>query len=657
MNRYYAACLVALTLSVPATSLASGGGSFRCAGIHVALEDGPLSPAQGAALERAVGVMVAAKGLTQASREAAQLTLRLSATRKLVPVPFDYTKKTSLFTLTARLSSWHSYDESRTLKDEPWTPNSLETFVADVAKSLVAPALRKLSHGVLIESSAHGRLVLRGPAQLTRRINGKPLPLTIGCLPDGALLTGTVEFRHARTTEVTPLPRTTIARATVREATVRVEPPAAAPEPSALPPGVDPQGHQGEPPPTRKVTWLVGGAIAIAIGSVVLFGLIRRRRANRDPGQRRAPNNREPELLSESAIPDLTGVEFKALCLAMKSAFPSEADLRGMLRQELNLRLDDFTSGALDERVHRLVEWAEARGRVEELVAGARIANDGNAALKHFADRYLSSIQRSVAQRERRPELEKIVRSNLAFKDISAWRARLERIERQVCVVEIAGHPAGTGFLVAKDLVLTNHHVVRSQLQESKPKVVARFDYRVLPNAEISDKGIAHAVSGSDWLVASSPHSPVDTTPPNEREREPSRDELDFALIRLEVAAGEESVEEEARGWVELPNDEPLIEPDSPLLIPQHPHGKPMQLAFDTQSIIAVNEQKTRVRYRTNTDPGSSGSPCFDANWELIALHHSGEPGVIDATYNEGIPIYTIANALAQDVREELGWL
>ncbi len=30
--------------------------------------------------------------------------------------------------------------------------------------------------------------------------------------------------------------------------------------------------------------------------------------------------------------------------------------------------------------------------------------------------------------------------------------------------------------------------------------------------------------------------------------------------------------------------------------------------------------------YTTDTEPGSSGSPCFNDQWELIALHHSGVP-------------------------------
>jgi len=85
--------------------------------------------------------------------------------------------------------------------------------------------------------------------------------------------------------------------------------------------------------------------------------------------------------------------------------------------------------------------------------------------------------------------------------------------------------------------------------------------------------------------------------------------------------------------------------PDAPLLIVQHPHGQPLKLALETRSITTVNANRTRVRHRTNTERGSSGSPCFNVHWELVALHHCGDPDDSPAglaRWNQSIPVDTI---------------
>jgi V8-like Glu-specific endopeptidase len=67
-----------------------------------------------------------------------------------------------------------------------------------------------------------------------------------------------------------------------------------------------------------------------------------------------------------------------------------------------------------------------------------------------------------------------------------------------------------------------------------------------------------------------------------------------------------------------------------------------MKLAMDTQAVIGLNGNGTRLNYRTNTDPGSSGSPAFTMDWDIVALHHSGDPKYLNPTYNQGVPIELI---------------
>lgn len=80
-------------------------------------------------------------------------------------------------------------------------------------------------------------------------------------------------------------------------------------------------------------------------------------------------------------------------------------------------------------------------------------------------------------------------------------------------------------------------------------------------------------------------------------------------------------------------------------MIVQHPESEPLKPALDTQPITQVNVNRTRVRYSTNTEPGSSGSPCFDMDWNVVALHHCGDPAATPAglaRWNQGIPIDTV---------------
>jgi len=92
---------------------------------------------------------------------------------------------------------------------------------------------------------------------------------------------------------------------------------------------------------------------------------------------------------------------------------------------------------------------------------------------------------------------------------------------------------------------------------------------------------------------------------------------------------------------------QPALDTDMPVLIVQHPDGSPLKFALDTKGVMGVNGNGTRVRYATNTEHGSSGSPCFNIDWEIIALHHLGDPAWKAPTFNEGVPIGMIATRLA----------
>lgn len=242
------------------------------------------------------------------------------------------------------------------------------------------------------------------------------------------------------------------------------------------------------------------------------------------------------------------------------------------------------------------------------------------------------------------PGLQKNVRPNLAKLDIMVWINRLAMIRNQVCRVEISDQAAGTGFLVGPQVVLTNWHVVQAVAKAGRMADVAcRFDYVRLPDGS-RQPGIV-AKLADPGILAFGPYSPAELTDHPDTPL-PLPDELDFALLHLAEPAGAQPVDGGTRGWVALPDTSFPLAKDAPLLIVQHPDGAPMKLAMDTQSVIGPNANGSRVRYRTNTENGASGSPCFSMDWDPVLLHHYGDPAWRDPKFNQGVPLDLIRSQI-----------
>lgn len=86
------------------------------------------------------------------------------------------------------------------------------------------------------------------------------------------------------------------------------------------------------------------------------------------------------------AIPmRLTGQQLHDLQQALFSAFPRRIELEQFVRIHLNESLDAIAAeDSLSATVFRLIQWAEARGRLSELVRAARTANPNNPELARF---------------------------------------------------------------------------------------------------------------------------------------------------------------------------------------------------------------------------------------------------------------------------------
>ena len=361
----------------------------------------------------------------------------------------------------------------------------------------------------------------------------------------------------------------------------------------------------------------------------------------------------------------LTAEEFTVLHDALVDAFIDYNDLALMMARAGDKLAFISAQQALPIVAMNVIQDAAARDRVDALVAAARAAKPTNRALATVAasiglepsGAQVSEDRREEALAEVTDRLERLVDSDRGIGDFGSYALRLQEFLRQVCAVEL-GSEAGTGFLIGPETVMTNFHVVKKAIEGDfdPSQIVLRFDYQRLRDGRNTNAGVEVRLA-DDWLVDSEPYSPADLQK-YDPDRLPANNELDYAVLRTSDKVGLQPPSgpvSDDRGWLS-----PLVTPygfpvDTFLMIVQHPCNDPISFDSPDQGVIRVNRNGTRVHYRTNTMPGSSGSPIMNRKLELVGLHHSGEPGGPDgfkpchqqttpAEYNEGIPIVKIVD-------------
>lgn len=202
-----------------------------------------------------------------------------------------------------------------------------------------------------------------------------------------------------------------------------------------------------------------------------------------------------------------------------------------------------------------------------------------------------------------------------------------------VCRIEtLAGRALGTGFLIDKNLLLTNFHVFPGEssspesINANAQDILLRFGYFTAGTGKLTD-GQTFRLDQAQPVVHYS-----------------STEKLDYALLR---------VEEKIRKASEIKKAECEFE-DSPskgmgLTILQHPEGESMKLAVSRDGITSVLLQSGLVQYATKTAGGSSGSPCFNEDWKVVALHHA-ERSKSFGSIREGI----LLSSIYQEIKSHL---
>ncbi len=100
---------------------------------------------------------------------------------------------------------------------------------------------------------------------------------------------------------------------------------------------------------------------------------------------------------------------------------------------------------------------------------------------------------------------------------------------------------------------------------------------------------------------------------------------LDIAIVGLKPAAAIGSGALQDYGSVRLIPSIGKILVGQPVSIIQHPDGRHKHWAVrQNKLMIEPQDDDLFISYTTDTLEGSSGSPAFNHDWELVAVHHSG---------------------------------
>lgn len=342
-------------------------------------------------------------------------------------------------------------------------------------------------------------------------------------------------------------------------------------------------------------------------------------------------------------------------------------DLQGfkhMLSLKLGYRLEDEFGLDRGKKyiIGDVVTQADDGGWVESLALGAVAGNPNHIYLGQFvASLQIKPVEKQgqenvsvaapvpAAEEPRIGEtgdnLEKAVRKRAPLMAFGIFTNRLIGLGPRVCRIEYPeGRAQGTGWLVGPDLVLTAYHVIEEVDNGRKgltpADIFCRFDYAAEPDQQRRPNGRTCRLA-EPWLLDKSPYSQSDLMVSN---ADPSPEELDYALIRLKENVSDDVLSTGVRrGFIEIMENAPVMSANDFVVIPQHPDGRPLELAFG--EILNYNNNATRVRYDTNTEPGSSGSACFTIELVPFALHHASGPEK-NLQYNQAVPLRAIIKAM-----------
>ncbi|HET6995060.1 MAG TPA: DNA/RNA non-specific endonuclease [Chitinophagaceae bacterium] len=162
----------------------------------------------------------------------------------------------------------------------------------------------------------------------------------------------------------------------------------------------------------------------------------------------------------------------------------------------------------------------------------------------------------------------------------------------------------GTGFLIAPNILITNHHVFESDAEALG--CVANFKFqRNFLTGEVSEGSLFNL--RPDIFFYNNPT-------------------LDFALVYVEDDSLNSTDKLTSLGLLPLIGTKGKVKNGDHINIIQYPQGGVKKYTTEDNEVFDIDDESGIVYYYTDTEPGSSGSPGFNDYWEVAALHYTGVP-------------------------------
>ncbi len=230
---------------------------------------------------------------------------------------------------------------------------------------------------------------------------------------------------------------------------------------------------------------------------------------------------------------------------------------------------------------------------------------------KELAERHQFLLRNTESTAAANLAYERIIHGN-ELQDVNYLErgTRAARAIGRICIREANGRLSGygTGFLIGPGVLLTNNHVLRSAVWAERSEVEFEYERDV---AGQQRPGVKFALNPSDLFF--------------------THEVLDFSVVAVTPQALNAERELGEFGHLPLIGGTGKAVDGEWLTIIQHPGGELKQVCVRENRLL--HKGPDVLWYSTDTLGGSSGSPVFNNDWLVVALHHSGVPEIQDGKW------------------------